>query len=276
MKVLTYNIMEGGVKNGAHQSDPSRLEKVLKVIGEQDADVFGLQETELTNGDENKLVSALSRRGYHPYNINFSNDERPQFQDATTGTALFSKRAPSSTWMGNGVKAVEMTFRPLFTGSLSICSVYLSHISEATRLPQITEVLEKLRGEKYSILVGDFNALSPEDSIQDNVVDHFSDKMKRKYCRDGKLCYDTVESVLKEGYVDVGLQYHSPTEITDRTDLPGPTSGGGHTMPIRMDYIFAKPEVLPHITEFVLVNQSLARTASDHFPWYITLDFSLF
>ncbi len=275
MKIMTYNIMEGGVKNGDHERDPSRLETVLEVIGEQDADVFGLQETALTKGDDNELVSALCRRGYHPYHLNFSNEERPLFQDATTGTALFSKRAPSSTAMGTAVKSVEMRY-PKLDGSLSICSVYLSHISEATRLPQIKEVLESLRGQKYSILMGDFNALSPEDNIPDGVVDHFSDKMKRKYCQDGKLCYGTVESVLAEGYVDVGLRYHSAAEITDRTDLPGPTTGGGHTMPMRMDYIFATPEVLPHIREFALVNQGLARTASDHFPWYITLDFSLF
>lgn len=275
MKIMTYNIMEGGVKNGAHQLDRSRLEKVLRVIDGEDADVFGLQETALTTGDENELIAALCRRGQHPYHLNFSNAGRLLFQDATTGTALFSKRAPSSTAMGTAVKSVEMKYSQQ-DGSLSICSVYLSHISEATRLPQIKEVLESLQGQKYSILMGDFNALSPEDFIPDTVVDHFSDKMRRKYCRDGKLCYDTVESVLNAGYVDVGLQYHLPTEITDCTDLPGPTSGGGHTMPIRMDYIFATPEVLPHITEFALVNQCLARTASDHFPWYITLDFSLF
>ncbi len=267
--------MDGGVKNWPHQFNLSRLEKVLRVIDEQNADVFGLQETLLTKGDDNELVSALRRTGHYQHEIIFSNEQKPVFCDMTVGTAMFSKQAPLSTFRGNGVRAVGMTF-PISFGSLSICSVYLSSISEANRLPQIKEVLEILRGQEYSILMGDFNAISPEDSLQDTVIDHFSDKMKKKYCREGKLCYDTIESVLNEGYIDVGLLYHSPTKITDQTDLSGPTTGGGHTMPIRMDYIFATPEVLPHITEFALVNKDLARTASDHFPWYIVLENTLF
>ena len=93
--------------------------------------------------------------------------------------------------------------------------------------------------------------------------------MKEKYCRDGKLCYDTIEAVLEGGYIDVGLRYHAPAEITDKTDLIGGT--GNHTRPIRMDFIFATEGVLPYVTDFVLVREGIVRTASDHFPWYVVL-----
>lgn len=274
MKLMTYNIMEGGVRNG-NDINPSRLEKVLGVIQEQDAQVLGLQETLLTEGDDNELVSALRRTGRYPYDVVFSKEGRPLFRENTTGTALFSTQAPLSTFMGEGVKAVEMTFprspsRP--SDSLSVCSVYLSHVSEATRLPQMKEVLQELRREKYGLLMGDFNALSPEDGILASAVDSFSPRMKEKYCRDGKLCYDTIEAVLEAGYIDVGLRYHPPQDITGKTDLSGPTTGGGHTQGIRMDFIFAKPEVLPSVKEFVMVKEGLARIASDHFPWYVVLD----
>ena len=41
---------------------------------------------------------------------------------------------------------------------------------------------------------------------------------------------------------------------------------------MRMDFIFAKPDVLPYVEEFVMVREGLPRIASDHFPWYVILD----
>ena len=95
------------------------------------------------------------------------------------------------------------------------------------------------------------------------------ERMKEKYCREGKICYDTIEAVLEAGYRDIGLQFHRAEEITDKTDLSGGT--GAHTRPIRMDFIFATENVLPQVKEFALVREGLARTASDHFPWYVVL-----
>ena len=47
---------------------------------------------------------------------------------------------------------------------------------------------------------------------------------------------------------------------------------GAHTRPMRMDFIFAKPDVLPYVEEFVMVREGLPRIASDHLPWYVILD----
>lgn len=261
--------MLGGVK-----PEPSRLEKVLQVIDEQNADIVGLQETKVTNEKENELVWALRTAGKYHYGAVFDADAASWVQD--TGAVLFSRIKPSvSRCLGECVKAVEMVF-PSSVGDVSISNVYLSHISEAARLTQIREVLEATKGNPYRVLVGDFNALSPEDGIPQSVVETFSGRMKEKYCRDGKLCYDTIEAVLNEGFIDVGLRYHQPQEITGKTDLSGSTTGGGHTRGIRMDFIFAKPEVLPYVKEFALVRKGLARTASDHFPWYVILNETLF
>ncbi len=265
--------MEGGVRNGT-ELQPWRLERVLQVIAEQNADVLGLQETSVSKSEENELLSALRVSGNYNHRVVFDIDAASWVN--STGAALFSQIRPArSRYLGNTVKAVEMIFSA-HVGECSISNVYLSHRSEAIRLPQIQEVLTEVKHQPYSIIMGDFNALSPEDGIPNSAMKTFSSRMLEKYCRDGKLCYDTIEAILNEGYIDVGLDYHKPEKITGRTDLGGPKIGGGHTQGIRMDFIFAKPDVLPYVKEFVMVKEGIARVASDHFPWYMTLDDAFF
>ena len=259
---MTYNVYVGGV-----EGNPQRLHKVLGVIAEQSPDVFGLQETKVVRGTANELVHALRQQGDYPYDQTILEGDIDLV--STTGSAIYSRRKPTrSRIVGERVKAVEMSF-PIPSGELSVANVYLSHVDEAARLPQIREVLQELSGQQYGIIIGDFNALSPQDGLVNGIIPRFTPRMVEKYTRDGKLCYDTVEAVLEAGYVDVGLQFHRPSEITDMTDINGPNP---HAIPIRMDFIFAKQGVLPHVTGFELVNQGLARVASDHFPWNVTLD----
>ncbi len=259
--------MEGGVK-----PVPSRLEKVLEVISRENADIVGLQETKVIPGKDNELIWALKEVGKYQYQTVFENSQDWAYQ---SGVSLFSRLRPSSSrTIGEMVRAVEMVF-PSKIGPLSVSNVYLSHVSEKERVPQIKEMMRELRGnKKYNIIMGDFNALSPEDGIPNSAVETFSDRMKEKYCREGKLCYDTIEAVLNEGYIDIGLQFHKPEEITDKTDLSGGT--GNHTKPMRMDFFFTQKEVLPYVKDFAMIRESLARTTSDHFPWYVMLEGSLF
>src|SRR3989338_2248043 len=270
MKILTYNVMNGGV------NPPARLEQVMQVLSEQDADVFGLQETDLKDDANNRLLRRIREGGTHPYGVVFDRDGAWTYGSAA---AMFSKTQPSSSSIvGERVRVVEMNYvvNDVIGDVLSICNVYLSHKSEAERLPQVREILEEVGKKKLGVLIGDFNALSPQDGLNSDIVQQFSPKMMGKYTRDGKLCFDTIEAVLSAGYVYVGLLYHRAEEITDRTDLSDPKTGGGHTLPMRMDFIFAKRDLVFYLREFTLVRSGLARTASDHFPWHVTIDESLF
>lgn len=263
MKLMTYNLMVGGV-----EPKPSRLEQVLYIINEQNADIVGLQETKLAFGSENELVYTLRNKKDYPYDQVIEGVAEDWMFG--WGASLFSRKKPSSSRrIGKKVRAVEMTF-PVLTGELSICNVYLSHVNESLRLPQIQEVLQELQGQKYSILMGDFNSLSPEDGIPDSAINSFSNRMKDKYCRGGKLCYDTIEAVLEAGYIDIGLKFHKPEEITDKAAISWGT--GNHTRPVRIDFIFATESVLSPIKEFEIVNNKFTRLASDHFPLYAVID----
>ena len=65
MKIMTYNIMEGGlVKNDPIDGKP-RFDRVLDVIAKENADVLGIQETHLTTDEDNKLVHALQHAGIY-------------------------------------------------------------------------------------------------------------------------------------------------------------------------------------------------------------------
>ncbi len=253
--------------NGGIKPDSSRLCRVLEVIAQQKAEVLGIQEIELGEEKQDEFSLAMRNICSYPYNISFDCDKK-------WTVALFSRMLPSSSRLvSERIKVIEMVF-PTKIGPLSICNVYLSYLNERERLPQIIDVLRELYRNKNSILMGDFNALSPEDNIPQSAVDSFSPRMIEKYCRDGNLCYDTIEAVLNQGYIDVGLQFYKPEQITDQTDLLGGT--GNHNRPLRMDFIFAKGGILQYLKDFTLVREGLARTASDHFPWHVSLDKSLF
>jgi len=116
MKIMTYNVMEGGVR-----PDNSRLEKVLQVIDGQNADVFGLQETKVAQGKDNELIWALKEAGKYQHHEVFENSGEWTYK---SGVSLSSKMQPSSSRIiGEGVRAVEITF-PSIIGNINISNVY--------------------------------------------------------------------------------------------------------------------------------------------------------
>jgi endonuclease/exonuclease/phosphatase family metal-dependent hydrolase len=254
MRIMTYNVLDGGVL-----PDPSRLEKVLGVIRACRPDVLALQEVSLDEAESNQLVWAL-RKAY-PYQARLTHKNFSTYAD---GTCLLSRIKPKSTSIAeNGVPAVFMTF-PGAKDNLNVCAVYLSWIDEKERLPQMQEVLRMMDKNQYGLILGDFNALSPQDGLSDDLVPGFTDRMKEKYCRDGMICYDTIRAVLDQGYIDRGILHNTPSSITRMTDVH---LGAPHSRPVRIDYMFVTHDFEPYISYFELVDNEATRNASDHFPW---------
>jgi len=282
MKIVTYNVMIGGVfKNGDPKPrTPYRLRKVMNVLKKLSPDVLGLQETlagELKESEKKYVVSKLQKKNDYHFQEVF--DCGPSCEEGT-GCALFTKILPvSKNKIGKNVQAVEMRFKGR-AEDVYIVNVYLHYLDEKTRLPQIRKILEELSGRKYCVIMGDFNSISPAAEISAEDIKNFPPAMIRKYLKnskkDGKICYDVIQAVGNAGYIDVALIDNKVNEVTDMTKFAA--ENGNHDRPIRMDYFFVTPELKPYIVpgSFKLHKENFVQWASDHFPWEMTLNDDLF
>ena len=257
-----------------HPPELARLQRVVGIVRGEDPAVLGIQETRLTDGSENYFLQAL--RGDFDYNRVLLESDRQEGEELYgTGTTMMSKVQPRQAEAIIRGRAVQMVFAGSL-GDLAIASVYFSHQSEAERVPQAREVVQEVKRHPYGLIMGDFNALSPEDGITAKDFETFNPRMKQKYGNeDGTaLYYGTVEAALNEGFVDIGLRFHTPAEMTGMTDVSHGT--GQHLRPVRIDYVMVTPSLVKHIRDFQRINNGQTRTASDHFPWTVDLDASLF
>ncbi len=293
MKIVTYNVMIGGVFEGDWKPTPGRLSDVMKVIRELDPDVLGLQETlswKKRKGVERCAVSELRKMYDHELIFDDDIDKEP-FKTCGTGCALFSKDNPDSAGIiiRGKTRAVEMTF-----GDLSISCVYLSHEDENKRLKQIKPVLCELGNGKSDrhIIMGDFNAIShkdidsyTEDEIKKLKGDpktlvkyfvHIDEQTNEVTCED-KPSTETIQVVYDKGYEDAALKICEKRKDRNKEDLRDKTAYYvNDSVPIRMDYFFVTKNLDDYISDCVPVKADFVQKASDHFPWELNLDDSLF
>ena len=295
--------MTGGVFEGKDWNPtPGRLSDVMKVIRELNPDVLGLQET-LSFQKRKKVKSCVisELRKIYPHEVIFDDDiDEEPFKTWGTGCALFSKIKPYNPPGVNGkvmgviikgkTRAVEMKF-----GDVSISCVYLSHENEYTRREQIEPVLAELDDDTCShrIIMGDFNAISPKD-INTFALDELgklrdNPKTDEKYFKritkkrnqtiityEDSPITDTIEAVYKEKYVDAALKYYTRKGL-DKKGLRDKTAHcEKDSVAIRMDYFFVTENILPSIYCCDLRKDDFVQKASDHFPWELILDDSLF
>jgi len=292
MKIVTYNVMIGGVFEKDWKPTPGRLSDVMKVIRKLDPDVLGLQETlswQKRKGVERCAVSELRKMYEHEVIFDDDIDKEP-FKTGFTGCALFSKNKPKHprVIIRGKTRVVEMIF-----GDVSISCVYLSHEDEDTRQKQIEPVLDKLENSecKHHIIMGDFNAISPKDidGYSDKEIKnlkgdprthtkyfmHIDDKTNKVTCKD-KPRTDTIKAVYQKGYKDAALEFYrkkgwNQKHLRDKTAYCEKNS-----VPIRMDYFFVTEKLLEYINYCGPRKYDFVQKASDHFPWELNLDDSLF
>jgi endonuclease/exonuclease/phosphatase family metal-dependent hydrolase len=256
MRVMSYNVMEGGVV-----PDAARLALIRSVVADTNPDIIGLQEV---LPDDNRLEQRLAFCGYP-----FFHKLLAQGEWTHGSTVAFASKFPLRIrQLGQRVRAIGAEIN-LKHGSVTLVNVYLSHIDEQTRLKEVEEVLRAVSPNANVLLFGDFNSLSFASGLTDADLVNFSPRMCEKYCLGGHLSFEVIRRVILSGYEDVALNFYPIAQITKKTLLSG--GSGDHTRPIRMDYFFASKSLAPLITNLQLVDNESALLASDHFPWLVDL-----
>jgi exodeoxyribonuclease-3 len=116
----------------------------------------------------------------------------------------------------------------------------------AEEVRSILPVLRRVAGRPH-LLVGDFNALHPDDPAGEPPPG----------VEQGYLARRPIQLLLEAGYVDCYRTLHP--------DAPGYTYLSSHPW-LRLDYIFASPEIAARLHACDMVTGTEATRASDHFP----------
>ena len=253
MRILTYNIREGGV---------GRAEELADVISAANPDFVALQEAR----DPSVVERIASLTG-----LRFSGS-RPSH---STG---FISRMPvvNHAWRHPPRTRHAVLEVSLADGLPRVFVVHLrawfSRWSEQHRVRELRGLLEGIKEQlireqhafAFHVLAGDFNALAPDEHFDPSPMPAWIRGMIWLSGRD--IARSTIELMRSEGYVDAWRSFHPDSEQEP-----------GFTFPVwnphvRLDYVFTPAAYASRVKACeVRRTPAAARRASDHFPLLVDL-----
>lgn len=236
MKILSYNIFDGGKK---------RLPEIAAIIRRHDPDVVALLEA-----NNRSKVAALARDLGMEIVFGKANSKHH---------VAWLSRLPIQRSENHRLPILSKTLlevEVLWDGApLRLFATHLAGgadtVHPAEEIPAIINILRPFGGQPH-LLVGDFNSLSPGDAVgtpPDNI-----EQMMAAVDADPR---ETIHRVLESGYLDCYRACHPDAPgYTYPTDAPW----------MRLDYIFASPELAGRLRRSDIDTRDDAERASDHFP----------
>jgi exodeoxyribonuclease-3 len=239
LRLLTYNILKGGVGREAHLAD---------VINRERPDIVVLQEA--TRPD---VVERLARA-----------TDMTQW-GSTRGRSLgFLSRVPIDEHRWIRPRWSQHAFLELRPKGVDVrvFGVHLSAVhaawTEARRVRELRSLLQAIKAHDrtHHVLVGDFNTLAPGERLQVSKLPYRLRLLV--WLSGGRIRWQTIAIVLGAGYVD-GFRYRHDGEV----GLTFPT-WDPHS---RLDYVFVPKPFAERLTTCDVVTDNPALPlASDHFP----------
>lgn len=254
MRLLTYNIREGGV---------GRAEQIAEVIKAASPDVVALQEAR----DPAVVEQIAKLAGFKQWGSRVSHSTGFLSNIPVTAHAW---RHPPRTRHALLEVALADGYPRLFVVHLR---AWFSKWSERSRTRElrglmdgIKEQLEKEhRAFAFHLFAGDFNALAPDEKFDSSPMPRW---IRGMIWLSGREIGRTTISMMKsEGYVDAWRKLYA-----DHVNDPG------YTFPVwsphvRLDYVFAPEEFASRFVACeVRRTPEAVKTASDHFPLLVELE----
>ena len=253
MRLLTYNIREGGV---------GRAEQIAEVIKAAKPDVVALQEAR-----EPVVVARIAELA----GFRLSGSQRSHSTGFLSNIPVinYAWRHPPRTRHALLEVALADGYPRLFVLHLR---AWFSKWSERQRARELRGLLdgihEQLKREQrafaFHILAGDFNALAPGERLDPSSMPRWIRGMIWLSGRD--IARSTIEMMQADGYVDAWRALYA-----DHQNDPGYTFPvwGPH---VRLDYVFTPAEFASRFTSCeVRDTPDEVRTASDHLPLLVEI-----
>ncbi len=254
MRLLTYNIREGGV---------GRAEQIAEVIAASGADVVALQEAR----DPLVVERIAGLAGFRYWGSKAAHSTGFLSKVEVTGHAW--RQPPRTRHALLEVSFANDDFPRLFVLHLR---AWFSKWSERQRERELRGLLDGIHAQlareqnafAFHILAGDFNALAPGERFDPSPMPAWIRGMIWLSGRD--IARSTIAMMQSDGYAEAWRTLHA-----DHDAEPG------YTFPVwnphvRLDYVFAPAEFASRFVACeVRRSPEVVRTASDHFPLLVEI-----
>ena len=253
MRLLTYNIREGGI---------GRAEQIAEVIKAANPDVVALQEAR-----EPEVVERIAKLA----GFRFSGSRRSHSTGFLSQVPVlgYEWRHPPRTRHALLEVSLADGFPRVFVLHLR---AWFSNWSEQQRARELRGLLDGIREQlireqhafAFHVLAGDFNALAPGERFDSSSMPAWIRGMVWLSGRD--IARSTIEMMRADGYVDAWRAVHTHLE-----------NQPGYTFPVwnphvRLDYVFTPSNYASRFTGCeVRQTPGEVRTASDHFPLLVEI-----
>lgn len=254
--VITYNVWNG------FEGEVARRDAFVQWAVRQDVDVIAFQEM---NGYTQDSLEQLAKKWGHPYAVIVQENGYP--------VGISSKYPIDNVYrlmeeMHHGGLYAEINGINFFVVHFSPFSSS-KRVEEAKAVIKVLEKKNKLR--EQTIILGDFNAFSPHDSLSylsAGIRDRMRLKQKtneklRNLNDSGEIDYLVIDSFLKKGFFDGFSHFHKKFESSFPTKVFPDVIPDDY---IRIDHALISKKLKSTCIEAELIKDSVTNTLSDHYP----------
>lgn len=256
-KIITWNVYEGMRLDTSNQKTA-----FARWIKEKDPDVIGFQEM---NGFTQQRLEEFARSYGHPYAVLLKENGFP--------VAITSKYPVVNT-----MKVIDNMHHGFLKATIKGIDFYVVHLSPHKywkRQEEINLILATVAQGSKSIILGDFNAQSPQDSIfySDGKMAGVHKILKEKYpvndnLKNGNLDYNVVRTVLSKGFFD---PLYDPKKLNISFDAAIQGDPSLKDNITRIDYILLSNGFKGEIKKSYITRDEFTNKVSDHYPVFVEL-----
>jgi len=279
LKIVWYNVLRGFHKkelDGSFTFEQKRFFAVKKIIKSLNPDFLFIGEGDFNprckiKGEKVKIIDYKKEFGF-PYFYYSKPDKTSRKGEVILSKISFKvKNFSKGDYSNENYTDLKCFFK------LNKKEILVEIIHPYPTIPEKEKanfVKKILKGKKENyLLLGDFNALSPDDKYEkENLFKLFSLMAKNKMSA-WKNVHDSskslmIKEVLKSGLKDTFKEKNKKQEITLPTKNYSPFKN--KKAGIRLDYIFCSKNF--EVLKSKIIKNKLTDIASDHYPIYAELD----
>jgi exodeoxyribonuclease-3 len=253
VRIATYNLFEGA--SGSYN-------RLVEFVRDSQLDVICFQEVNgWQDGDNARLRDFTDKVLFTASAYGNSNTE---FKLATIGKhAILGKTLHAEAfWHG----ALETKMALVNGEQLTVVNLHLDPWQEASRDREVARLLAALPPGP-TVITGDFNSLSRQDNYPPELLKQLQANGISKFGANA-LEFTVIDRLLQAGFIDAAA-------VTGKMEstVPSPfNTDQSHEVPVRVDYIFVSPDLVPRVRNVETVKNDLTNAISDHYPVVLTLD----